>query len=276
MSGWTTACSGAIVGEDSSTYSQTFCCPPGDYTCDMQWTRRECLSMLSTSTDLWVDNTTATYGFQTTTFAGFDDGEEPIWVWRRAFPLTNVPQVEASATGTADTTATDVGPAANSVGAADDGDGTSLSTGGLAGVVIGGVAALAFLIGLGFWIHRRRRPEAVARRYEATAGSSPTPPQYQPQYFNAVQQGQQQQPPPSQHSLAPPPAAFGGSYYYDKAAELASYNTEIAELPANYGPGSTPSEMDAQSVRSPDQSYASPQQTVSPEGTLQPPQQRPQ
>ena len=111
--------------DSSSAYVQTYCCPPGAYTCDMQWTRRECVSMLSTSTDLWVDNTTTTYGFQTTTFAGFDDGEEPIWVWRRAFPLTGAPAADATATPASSVSpAEDADPAANSIssGASSDDD----------------------------------------------------------------------------------------------------------------------------------------------------------
>lgn len=228
------------MGEDSSAYVQTLCCPLGDYTCDMaQWTRRACVSYLSTPTNIWVTNTSATYGFETTQFAGFSDDEEPIWVWRSAFPLAGV---EASTTTVSSSTASssatsapglpDSNPSSTSGSGVDSGSSDTerapLSTGGLAGVILGAVACVALLAGLGFWLFRRR-----ASGSNSSSSSSPQY-QYEPTAGNGPSADLDQQ-----------PTAYTGYYY---KAELPTYGQEVSELPANYGPANMahPAEMEGQ------------------------------
>ncbi|RYO80147.1 hypothetical protein DL766_000410 [Monosporascus sp. MC13-8B] len=205
ISGWTTACSATVLGDDgSSAYPQTYCCPPGGYTCDMQWRRRECVSSLNTPTVIWIDNPTTSYGFETTTFAGFGDGEEPIRIWRSAFPLMGT---EAATTNSTTT----------------DPESASLAAGAIAGIAIGGAAAVAILAGLGIWWWRKGRRAAAGPQYQ------PTPP------------GNFEQ--PSQYA----------GYYHNKV-ELPTAGAEMSELPANYAqPGYVPSpvEMDAQNWHRP-------------------------
>ena len=232
------------MGEDSSTYAQTFCCPPGDYTCDMQYTRRECVRMLSTSTEIWVDNTTATYGFETTQFPGFDNGEEPIWVWRRAFPLTGAPV--AQVTDASDSgivlpsgfATADGKPAETGGSNSSSSDMGPLSTSGIVGVAIGAVALISLFVGLGIWMGKRRRPAQPAEspKYDSAAiGTGFATPQSQ--QSRSQDFGEEKE-----------LTAYAGYYSYSKP-ELASQGAEVSELAANYGPGHSPVELDAQDDR---------------------------
>ncbi|RYP89530.1 hypothetical protein DL770_004349 [Monosporascus sp. CRB-9-2] len=224
ISGWTTACSATVLGSDgSSAYPQTYCCPPGGYTCDMQWGRRECVSSLSTPTVIWIENTTTSYGFETTTFAGFGDGEEPIRVWRSAFPLVGVEAVTTDSTAT--TTGSTTGLGATDLPHPDptDNESTSLAAGAIAGIAIGVAAAVAILAGLGIWWWRKRRRTAAGSQYQPTpSGNFEQPPEYT-------------------------------GYHYNKV-ELPTAGTEMSELPAHYAqPGYVPApvELDAQSGHRP-------------------------
>ena len=197
--------------------------------------------MLSTATEIWVDNTTATYGFQTTQFPGFDSDVEPIWVWRRAFPLTGAPISEATETSGSDILLPS-GFAAADGEPDDNGDDTmALSTSGIVGVAIGAMALISLFVGLGIWMCKRRRQAAGSQaagspQYDpATVGSGYATPQSQQsrsQDFGAQEKEQ---------------AVYGGPYYYSKS-ELASQGAEVSELAANYGPRS-PVELDAQDDR---------------------------
>ncbi|RYP08775.1 hypothetical protein DL764_001686 [Monosporascus ibericus] len=142
ISGWTTACSPIVTG-DYGISPQTYCCPPGGYTCDLQRGRRECVSSLSTPTVIWIGNTTTSYGFETTTFAGSGDGEEPIRIWRSAFPLVGLDQAYTTACGA-----------------------TSSHSGAIVGIGVGSAAAVALLAGLGIWWRRKRRRTAVGPQYQ--------------------------------------------------------------------------------------------------------------
>ncbi|RYO75415.1 hypothetical protein DL764_010463 [Monosporascus ibericus] len=227
ISGWTTACSATVLGDNnSSAYPQTYCCPPGGYTCDMRWGWRECVSSLSTPTVIWIENTTTSYGFETTTFSGFSNGEEPIRVWRSAFPLAGVEAVTTDSTTT--TTGRWTDPSMTDLPYPDptDNESTSLAAGAIAGIAIGGAAAVAILAGLGIWWWRK------GRKGRRTAAD----PQYQP--------------PPSGNFGQTPEYA---GYHYNKV-ELATAGTEMSELPANYAqPGYMPApvEMDAQNQHRP-------------------------
>ncbi len=224
ISDWTTACSGTIVGDDdddtAAEYAQTFCCPPGGYACDLGWTRRSCVSLVSTATLVWVPETTAPFDFVTSQFPA---QQQPISVWRAAFPLSSAAAAAtATSSGTTTTTAAD----------ANAGQGhqrSYVSLSGIAGVVIGSIGVFALMVGLGIWLRRRR------------AGASPQ--KYEPAAAEAAAPGFEQQQP--------------GYYYYK--AELPTHGTEVSELPGDdhYRPaevdgrdhGCGPVEVDGQNYR---------------------------
>ncbi|WQF81966.1 hypothetical protein CDEST_06980 [Colletotrichum destructivum] len=151
ISGWTTACTTTLTLESAQTYVQTWCCPPGSYTCltpgpgETPW--RDCVSMLSTNTEVWVNNSATSGG-----------GEKVLWSSWRKVSLTNLPS--SGPLSVKHPVFPLYGqPAPRGIDGAEGG----LSTGAVAGIAAGAVALVFVLLGGGICIifRKRRQKRAV-------------------------------------------------------------------------------------------------------------------
>jgi hypothetical protein len=153
-------------------YAQTYCCPPGGYGCDIaQVGTRDCSSILSTATEIWrLRNTgTADGNYVTTAWPGAEDDQAPLTVWHQAFPLMGGNPIATSGAATTPTfDANGLGPEETEAprnetieAAPAGGGGAALGPGAIAGAVIGSLAFLAMLAGLGLLLYRRRKSSTM-------------------------------------------------------------------------------------------------------------------
>ncbi|UQC81375.1 uncharacterized protein CLUP02_06861 [Colletotrichum lupini] len=150
--GWTTACSTDVTETSGKTHAQTWCCPSG-WGClsasNGGIPHRECTSLLSTPTEVWINNVVTTRESESTittswtkVFLSNLPRGGPIIINHPVFPLYGkVPprQVE---------------------GARE----TSLSGGAIAGIVVGIVVILMALIGCSWSICLKKRKQERGTR----------------------------------------------------------------------------------------------------------------
>ncbi|CAI0651506.1 unnamed protein product [Colletotrichum noveboracense] len=161
ISGWTTACITTVSLESAQHLLQTWCCPSG-WSCltvspgDTPY--RDCVSYLSTPTEVWVNNLATSGGTEVTLWSSWRKvslsdlpSSGPLKLKHPPFPLY----------GRLPSNGTEV---------ADKG---GLSTGAIAGIVVGIVLVILILIGIAVFVCVRRRKERAAAhraRTEVTSG----------------------------------------------------------------------------------------------------------
>lgn len=148
MSGWTTACTSDMTLESSETLRQTWCCPPGQWSClkvsagDTPF--RECVSWLSTPTEVWVNNVITSDGTESTLWSSWRKtslsdfpNSAQIKIKHRVFPLDGrLPTVDNKGTK------------------------GGLSTGAISGIVVAIVIVfLSFISSATFVVCLRKRKE---------------------------------------------------------------------------------------------------------------------
>ncbi|OHE97056.1 hypothetical protein CORC01_07665 [Colletotrichum orchidophilum] len=160
ISGWTTACVTPLTLESGQTYTQTWCCP-SSYTCLTPapggTPYRDCVSLLSTSTEVWINNIATSGGREST-----------LWSSWRKITLTGIPSVGPLSVkhpvfplyGRFPSQGSDVGD-------------VGLSTGAIAGIAVAAVVFVLLLLGTGLFVCLRKRKQkraAIAAQNEDTSG----------------------------------------------------------------------------------------------------------
>ncbi|KAK1540965.1 hypothetical protein CPAR01_06954 [Colletotrichum paranaense] len=152
ISGWTTACSTDVTETSGNTHAQTWCCPSG-WGClsasNGGIPHRECTSLLSTPTEVWINNVVTTRESESTITTSWTKVSlsnlprgGPIIINHPVFPLYGkVPPRQLE-------------------GARE----TSLSGGAIAGIVVGIVVLLMALIGCSWFICLKKRKQERGTR----------------------------------------------------------------------------------------------------------------
>ncbi|TDZ30716.1 hypothetical protein C8035_v002342 [Colletotrichum spinosum] len=150
ISGWTTACNTTLTLASAKTFVQTWCCPPGSWSCltvEAGTPYRDCVSILSTPTEVWVNNIATSGGTESTLWSSWRKvslsdlpAKGPISIKHPPFPLYGRnPTPEG--------------------GVAEN---TGLSTGTIAGIAVGAVVAALLLVGSGIFVCLRKRKQRRA------------------------------------------------------------------------------------------------------------------
>ncbi|KAF4854206.1 hypothetical protein CGCSCA4_v001629 [Colletotrichum siamense] len=152
LSGWTQACDTTVTLESAEHLTQTWCCPQGGWSClevsagDIPY--RDCVSFISKPTEVWVNNVVTSGGTKSTDWSSWKKttlsnfpSSEPIKVKHPVFPLYARP------------------PAASIKQAKGE-----LSTGAIAGIVIGIVVVMLVFIGSAVFVCLRKRKQKAADR----------------------------------------------------------------------------------------------------------------
>lgn len=151
ISDWTTACTTTLTLESAQTFVQTWCCPPGSYSCLTAWGEatpwRDCVRLLSTPTEVWVNNIATSGGTEKTLWSSWRKvslsdlpSSGPLSVKHPVFPLYGHAPFQ-STNGT------------NEAG---------LATGAIAGIVVGAVVLALLLLGGGVFVCLRKRKQKRA------------------------------------------------------------------------------------------------------------------
>ncbi|KAF6814916.1 hypothetical protein CSOJ01_03746 [Colletotrichum sojae] len=162
ISGWTTDCTKTLTMTGGKTFVQTWCCPPGGWTClsvpKGETPYRDCVSLLSTPTEIWVNNLATTSGKESTLYSSWrkvsissiPDGT-PLRISHPVFPLYGRD------------------PNAGNETAAGE---TGLAGGAVAGIAVGAAVAVLALVGIAVFVclrKRKQRRAALAAQSEAAA-----------------------------------------------------------------------------------------------------------
>lgn len=170
LSGWTTACTKTIVVSPGQYDTQTWCCP-SNFVCNDQ-SGRDCSSILSTPTSLWVNDACAASACLSSSngkqilFDQYDfspsAGRAPITVYHELFPLSAAASVP-TASMTSNAAGGSISTAAST--AVSSGTHSGLAPAAAAGIGVGvaiGVILLLGGVGLFWFLRRRRRADVPA------------------------------------------------------------------------------------------------------------------
>ncbi|TDZ25227.1 hypothetical protein Cob_v001527 [Colletotrichum orbiculare MAFF 240422] len=194
ISGWTTACNTTLTLASAKTFVQTWCCPPGSWSCltvEAGTPYRDCVSILSTPTEVWVNNIATSGGTESTLWSSWRKvslsdlpAKGPISIKHPPFPLYGRnPTPEG--------------------GVAEN---TGLSTGAIAGIAVGAVVAALLLVGSGIFVCLRKRKQRRAVLAQMESGTDARDPYQKGMGYDTKQelpgQGSESR---ELDSLSPPP-----------------------------------------------------------------------